>query len=124
MKEPCIFCSPDREIILQSDLCYAVYDKYPVSNGHMLIIPRRHESDYFKLTAKEKTDLWNLVDIAKSHIEDNFYPDGFNVGFNLGQAAGQTVFHVHVHVIPRYDGDMKRPEGGVRHVLEGRGYYK
>ena len=124
MKKDCIFCNPDREKVLQSKLCYAIFDKYPVSNGHLLIIPHRHEGDYFKLKKEEKQALWQMVEEAKTYLDKNFQPDGYNVGFNLHKAAGQTIFHVHIHVIPRYEGDMENPEGGVRHVVEGKGRYK
>ena len=124
MKEKCIFCQPEREIIIERESCFAIYDKFPVSKGHMLIIPYRHEPDYFQLSQKEKSALWQLVDDVKSFLDKKYQPDGYNVGFNLGQSAGQTVAHAHIHVIPRYEGDMKRPEGGVRHVVAGRGYYR
>ncbi|MBE0655532.1 MAG: HIT family protein [Bacteroidales bacterium] len=124
MSEKCIFCHPDREIILESEHSYAMMDKYPVSQGHMLIIPRRHEANYFNLIPAGKADLWALVDEAKTYLDNHYHPDGYNVGFNLDHAAGQTVFHVHIHVIPRYTGDVEDPEGGVRGVVPGKKRYR
>jgi diadenosine tetraphosphate (Ap4A) HIT family hydrolase len=124
MTEKCIFCHPNREIILESEYSYAIMDKYPVSPGHILIIPRRHEADYFNLTPAEKAGLWTLVNEAKTYLDQHYHPDGYNVGFNLNPAAGQTVFHVHIHVIPRYTGDVEDPEGGVRGVVPGKRRYR
>ena len=119
----CPFCQPDREIILSSELSICFYDKFPVSKGHMLVIPKRHVPDYFKLNELEKSDIWQLVEQAKIFLQENFKPDGFNIGFNSGTAAGQTVFHVHIHIIPRYAGDVEDPTGGVRNVIPGKGKY-
>lgn len=89
----------------------------------MLIIPKRHVADYFELNEAEKNDIWQLVEQAKIFLEENFKPDGFNIGFNSGTAAGQTVFHVHIHIIPRFTGDVEDPTGGVRNVIPGKGKY-
>mgnify|MGYP001112392212 CR=1 FL=1 len=113
----CPFCNIDREVLASSDLCLAIYDKFPVNKGHVLVIPRRHVRDYFSLLEEEVEDIWRLVSEVKELIELAFQPAGFNVGFNIGPAAGQTVDHVHIHVIPRYEGDMDDPTGGVRHVI-------
>jgi len=119
----CPFCHPDREILLTSDLSICFYDKYPVSEGHLLVVPKRHVPDYFELVEEEKNDLWKLAEQAKTYLEENFNPDGFNIGFNSGTAAGQTIFHVHIHIIPRYSGDVEDPTGGGRNVIPGKGKY-
>ncbi len=122
-KNKCPFCHPDREVILESELCYAIFDKFPVNPGHVLVITRRHEGDYFNLLSEEVADLWSLVEKMKVFLEKEYAPDGFNVGFNVGSTAGQTIDHVHIHIIPRYAGDMDDPTGGVRHVIPERGRY-
>lgn len=96
---------------------------YPVSDGHTLIISTNHKSDYFLLDEFERKELANLILKAKGIIESEFKPDGYNIGMNCGYVAGQTIMHFHCHVIPRYKGDMKDPRGGVRHCVEGKGYY-
>jgi diadenosine tetraphosphate (Ap4A) HIT family hydrolase len=98
-------------------------DKYPVSSGHLLIISKENRSDFFDLSDKEKSELPELIIAAKKLIEKEHQPTGYNIGMNCGSSAGQTVFHFHCHVIPRYDGDMVDPRGGVRHSVEGKGYY-
>ncbi|WP_292393000.1 HIT family protein [Methanoculleus sp. UBA303] len=120
----CPFCNPrPEEIALASDLCYARYDKYPVSPGHLLVIPFRHVAGFFEATDEEQVALLALVREAKRLLDERFRPDGYNIGVNVGEAAGQTVMHLHVHVIPRYAGDMEDPRGGVRGVIpERRGY--
>ena len=119
----CPFCHPERKILLSSERSICFYDKFPVSTGHLLVVPKRHVPDYFVLSEAEKNDIWQLVEQAKSFLEENFKPDGFNIGFNSGTAAGQTVFHVHIHIIPRYSGDVEDPTGGVRNVIPGKGKY-
>lgn len=122
----CPFCKPEtgREIILENELCYCAYDKYPVSNGHALIIPKRHCSDYFKLTTEEQTSCWEMVNEIKQILDYKYHPDGFNIGINVNEAAGQTVPHVHIHLIPRYKGDVDEPEGGVRGVIPEKRKYE
>ena len=120
----CPFCHIKPEDILAEDEhCFAIYDKYPVSKGHALIITRRHVTDAFGLTPDERYSCWNLISDLKKTISAEHNPDGWNIGMNCGQAAGQTVFHFHCHLIPRYEGDMEDPRGGVRHAVEGKGYY-
>jgi diadenosine tetraphosphate (Ap4A) HIT family hydrolase len=120
----CPFCNPFADDILaKNDLCYAKWDSYPVSKGHLLVIPFRHVADYFSLTVEEKQALFALIDDCKEMIEKNFRPAGYNIGFNVGEAAGQTVMHCHCHVIPRYVGDVKEPRGGVRGVVPGKRVY-
>jgi len=122
----CPFCIPktSREIILENELCYCLYDKYPVSKGHALIIPKRHCSDYFELTPAEQTACWAMVNELKQILDNKYHPDGFNIGLNVNEAAGQTVSHVHIHLIPRYKGDVTEPEGGVRGVIPEKRMYR
>lgn len=122
-QDNCPFCLLDREIIRESDHCFAIYDKYPVNAGHVLVISRRHVADYFDLNEEEEAGLWKMVAEMRSFLEGEFHPDGFNVGFNIGAVAGQTIDHAHIHIIPRYAGDMDDPTGGVRHVIPERGKY-
>lgn len=121
----CPFCAPDpqRELLTESATCYAIFDKYPVTPGHTLVIPKKHVPNYFDLSAHTKTALWLMTDRVKELLAERFHPDGFNVGLNIGTAAGQTVPHVHIHIIPRYAGDVENPRGGVRHVIPGKGGY-
>ncbi len=122
MKQVCPFCIPN-EIILSSDLAFAIYDRYPVNEGHMLIIPRRHVEDYWGSTSDEREALCDLMEECKMHLDKMFKPDGYNIGINCGEAAGQTVKHLHVHLIPRYIGDIENPRGGVRGVIPSRRIY-
>ncbi len=122
---PCPFCHPDAttELILESGTAFAIFDKYPVNPGHVLVIPRRHCSSYFELTADEQSACWQLLNALAVIIRKRFNPAGFNIGINIGRAAGQTVDHVHIHLIPRYDGDVDAPEGGVRGVIPWKRAY-
>ncbi len=118
----CLFCSP-FEPVLSNELALARYDDFPVSEGHMLLIPRRHEARYFDLTREEKQALWSLLDEAQALLQRQKNPDGFNIGINCGSAAGQSVMHVHLHLIPRYNGDVADPRGGVRGVIPAKQKY-
>lgn len=102
---------------------FLIRDGFPVSPGHTLIISKVLRKDYFELTPDEKADLDNAITLAKSLIENEFTSDGYNIGMNCGEVAGQTVFHFHCHLIPRYAGDMENPQGGVRHVIPSKGAY-
>jgi len=120
----CPFCNINNdEIVLRNDLCYARFDKYPVNKGHLLLITFRHCSDYFETTHEEKISLLDLIERSKEFISKKHNPDGFNIGSNIGEPAGQTVMHFHYHVIPRYIGDVKNPRGGVRGVIPGKMEY-
>jgi len=121
----CLFCAPDqdRKLVTESATVYAMFDKFPVTKGHTLIIPKQHIADYFDLTERTKTACWLVVDRVKMLLAQRFNPDGFNVGINVGSAAGQTIPHVHIHVIPRYKGDVENPTGGVRGIIPGKGNY-
>ncbi len=120
----CPFCNHvEEEAILKNDLSYARFDKYPVSKGHLLVIPWRHFENYFDATMEEKVAIIKLIDEAKILLDEKFRPDGYNIGVNIGIPAGQSVMHLHVHVIPRYKGDMENPKGGVRGVLPRKRVY-
>jgi diadenosine tetraphosphate (Ap4A) HIT family hydrolase len=122
--EECPFCHlEDFECVLESDLSYAIRDSYPVNVGHLLIIPKRHVSDFFDLKPKEVEDLMSLLWQAKDRLGSDHRPDGFNVGVNIDTAAGQTIPHVHIHLIPRYSGDVVDPTGGVRGVIPWKAKY-
>jgi diadenosine tetraphosphate (Ap4A) HIT family hydrolase len=114
--------SEERKIYKGSHF-FIIKDLYPVSPGHLLIISNEVKRDYSSLSEEEKINLTATIDIAIQIIQNEFSPNGFNIGMNCGESAGQTVFHFHCHVIPRYAGDMKDPRGGVRHVIDGKGYY-
>ena len=115
----CPFChlTSKVELLSESATTVAFFDGYPVSPGHTLIIPKRHVANYFDLTETEQNSLWNMVNHCKEILTSRFHPDGFNVGINVGETAGQSVFHVHIHLIPRYKGDVENPKGGVRGVI-------
>jgi len=119
----CPFCR-QQEIVVENELAYADYDTYPVSPGHCLIITRRHVAEYFQATAEEKAAIWDLVDEMKIIIDRDYKPDGYNVGVNVGKAGGQSVPHIHIHMIPRYTGDMENPRGGVRGVIPHKQKYE
>jgi len=114
---------PKEEILHRSKSFILIYDRYPVSNGHILIISKSVKTDYFDLSDDERFELSSLILTAKNIIEENGHPDGYNIGMNCGKAAGQTVMHFHCHVIPRYTGDVEDPTGGIRHCIMGKGYY-
>jgi diadenosine tetraphosphate (Ap4A) HIT family hydrolase len=120
---PCLFCNPGNTL-LGNALAYARYDDYPVSPGHVLILPYRHVADYFDTTLAEKHAILELVETAKQLLDSDYAPDGYNLGINCGTAAGQSVLHVHYHLIPRYRGDMENPRGGVRGVIPDRQKYQ
>ena len=120
----CPFCSVDEgRIAFSNDLVIALWDRFPVSPGHLLVLPRRHAPAWPDLNSDEKSAIWSAIDQGQTVISERFLPDGFNVGFNERAAAGQTVFHFHLHIIPRYAGDVADPRGGVRHVLPDKANY-
>ena len=125
MDEPCPLCAAaDRTGCLAlNEHAVAVFDAYPVSPGHALIVSKRHVAQLFALSIDEQQSLWALLPAVKRVIESQNSPAGYNIGVNVGVAAGQTIGHVHVHVIPRYDGDADDPRGGVRWVLPARADY-
>lgn len=115
---PCIFCTPDPgSVIFHTDQAYCRFDDYPVTPGHMLIIPYRHISSFFDATQEEQMEMMNLVRCGKRYLDEEFRPKGYNIAINDGEVAGQTVMHLHIHLIPRYPGDMEDPKGWVHSVL-------
>lgn len=116
---------PSEKWLLSNDLAFAVYDTFPVSPGHVLVLTKRLIPTWFDASPEEQLALMLLVNTVKQYLDSVLEPKpaGYNVGFNAGEAAGQTVMHVHVHVIPRYTGDMPDPRGGVRHVIPNKGNY-
>lgn len=118
----CVFCEI-TDFILENELAGAFYDRFPVSEGHLLVIPKKHKIDYFDLSATEKRAIEELVQAGKTLLEENYRPNGYNIGTNCGVNAGQSIMHCHVHLIPRYKGDMKNPKGGVRGVIPSKQYY-
>jgi ATP adenylyltransferase len=124
-EEDCLFCNISKErVVSQNSLAYVIRDGYPVTELHTLIIPYRHVETYFELGQSEINACTKLLDMAKQEIEslDNTVK-GFNIGINNGHCAGQTIYHCHIHLIPRRDGDVDNPRGGVRHIIPDKGYY-
>lgn len=114
---PCLFCdfySKKDKLLFESEHFFARADEFPVNNGHTLLLPQRHCADTFSLTTEEWADLFSLLRQTKEYLDNEFHPDGYNIGINNGEAAGQTIFHLHIHVIPRYAGDVENPRGGIR----------
>jgi diadenosine tetraphosphate (Ap4A) HIT family hydrolase len=122
--KPCNFCTlPPGRIVNSNANEMTIRDGFPVSPGHTLIIPKRHVGSFFELTPEERSDLLNLLDAAKSQLDEEDSPQGYNIGINDGPDAGQTVPHLHIHLIPRYDGDLPDPRGGVRWVIPHKAVY-
>lgn len=115
----CVFCSrlEGDALLAANDLAAGFLAGFPVSPGHVLIVPRRHEADFFSLSAAEQAAMVALVEPVRRRLDAEFKPDAYNLGANIGPAAGQTIRHAHLHVIPRYAGDVEEPRGGVRWVL-------
>jgi diadenosine tetraphosphate (Ap4A) HIT family hydrolase len=123
-EEFCPFCMlPADRIVGHNEHAVWIRDGYPISPGHSLVIPRRHIASFFETTAEERQALQALLDEAKLATENQFHPDGFNIGINDGAAAGQTIPHLHIHLIPRYLGDQADPRGGVRWVIPDKADY-
>jgi diadenosine tetraphosphate (Ap4A) HIT family hydrolase len=125
-REPeCPLCNRIRagEVLRSHGTAAAIPDRFPISKGHTLIVPTRHEADFFVLSNEEQMDLLRLTDEIRSELGVSLRPDGFNIGINAGAAAGQTVGHAHVHVIPRFAGDVPDPRGGIRWVVPERAPY-
>jgi diadenosine tetraphosphate (Ap4A) HIT family hydrolase len=122
--EDCVFCGIQEDrIIYQDSLWVAILDSYPVSEGHTLLIPKRHCETYFDLNQVELGALVGAVDHVKEILDSKYKPNGYNIGVNCGEAAGQTVMHCHIHIIPRYNGDCEDPRGGVRGVIQSKQKY-
>jgi len=117
----CPFCKPyDDDIVIKNDFCYARWERFPTSKGHLLVLPFRHTPNFFTLSQEERLAMMFLIDECKGVIEENFKPEGYNIGFNVGGAAGQTIMHCHCHVIPRYPGDVLEVRGGIRNVVPSK----
>lgn len=118
----CPFCDINN-YVFEDEEVFAIYDKYPVTKGHLLIITKRHITSFFDTTLKEKKEIYKMLESLKIFLIDKYDPDGFNIGINEGKAAGQTVEHLHIHLIPRYRGDVENPQGGIRGVIPERKIY-
>ncbi|MEG0549340.1 MAG: HIT family protein [Coprobacillus sp.] len=112
----CLFCER-KSYVIDNEYGYVIYDENPVSLGHMLIIPKRHVQDFFEADEKLKIELIKLLDQAKEILNNKYYPEGYNIGMNCGEVAGQSIMHLHIHLIPRYKGDTENPKGGIRGVI-------
>ena len=120
----CVFCSlPQDRLIDGNDLAMTIRDGFPVSPGHTLVIPKRHVGSFFAITAEERNALFALLERAKAALDEEYRPAGYNIGINEGAAAGQTVPHLHIHLIPRFDGDRADPRGGVRWIIPEKADY-
>ena len=120
----CPFCPPkDHEIIESHALAVAIKDSFPLTRGHSLVVPRRHVASFFELTVDEQLAIVELLGRAKAALDREYGPDGYNIGINDGAAAGQTVMHLHMHLIPRYKGDADDPRGGVRWIFPKKADY-
>lgn len=121
----CVFCErmTTGDLVAENTLAAAFFDAFPLSPGHCLAVPRRHESDFLALSPEEQAAVWALVPAVRNRIERDRTPDGYNLGVNIGEPAGQTIGHAHLHVIPRYWGDTPDPRGGMRLVIPARARY-
>ena len=121
----CFFCKciKNKEFEIENDLAFAIFDGYPVSKGHLLVITKRHIKDWWETTKEERIAIFELIDEAKKLIDNEYHPDGYNIGMNLGIEAGQTIMHLHIHLIPRYKGDISNPRGGVRGIIPEKQKY-
>ena len=124
-KPPCPFCRRIRrgQVVFENSLAVAIPDATPLSKGHTLILPRRHETEFFSLSKSEESDIWRAVRAIHESLNTRLAPQGYNIGINVGSVAGQTIGHVHVHLIPRYEGDVEDPRGGVRWIIPARAPY-
>jgi len=120
----CPFCNINEDkIIAKNKFSYAIYDKYPVNKGHILIISKEHIRDYFDASTEVREAIFDLMEDCKSLLDNKYNPDGYNIGFNCGKEAGQRIMHFHLHLIPRYEGDIEDPTGGVRGVIPEKRVY-
>jgi diadenosine tetraphosphate (Ap4A) HIT family hydrolase len=122
LDDVCPFCNVSAPV-LEDELAYVILDKYPVNPGHALIVPRRHIETFFEATPYEFIAMFSLLNAMRHRTDAQLAPDGYNIGINVGEAAGQTVKHLHMHLIPRFRGDMENPRGGVRGVIPARQSY-
>jgi len=113
----CELCTP-KDVVCENGLAYACVERNSLSRGHVIIVPRRHVADFFDMTAAEQSALLSLLNEARKIVQGKHSPDGYNIGANVGAAAGQSRMHVHFHLIPRYKGDVPDPSGGIRRALK------
>lgn len=123
--EGCFFCKSinDKDFELENEFAIARFDDFPVNKGHLEIVPKRHVKDWWRTTKEERIAIFDLLDEAKKIIDSKYCPDGYNIGINSGEKAGQSIMHLHVHLIPRYDGDVPNPKGGVRGIIPDKQSY-
>ena len=124
MKE-CFFCKciNDKDYSFENEYAIGRFDDFPVNKGHIEIIPKRHIKDWWETTKEEKNKIFDLLDEAKKLLDEKYHPDAYNIGMNLGEEAGQSIMHLHVHLIPRYKGDVDNPRGGIRGVIKEKQNY-
>jgi diadenosine tetraphosphate (Ap4A) HIT family hydrolase len=115
----CELCQP-KDVMFESDFAYVRPDSHSLSRGHVIVVPKRHVADFFEMSAAEQGSVLALLNRARKRLQQQYAPDGYNIGVNIGEAAGQSRMHVHVHLIPRYAGDVPDPRGGIRCVLATR----
>ncbi len=120
---PFLIGEETRTLLVETATVFSFYDKFPVSEGHSLVVPKRLVSNYFDLNLKEQTACWIVVNKVKDILQEQYNPDGFNVGININEEAGQTISHCHIHIIPRYKGDVENPRGGIRGVILSKKEY-
>lgn len=121
---PCLFCTlPEKRVLMANGLAVVIRDGFPVSPGHTLIIPKRHVATFFETTTEERLSMFELMDVAKRKLDAELDPAAYNIGVNDGLAAGQTIAHLHIHLIPRYAGDTADPRGGVRWIFPKKAKY-
>lgn len=113
----CLFCNYDRaRHICENEYAYAIYDSFPVNRGHVLVIPKRHYESFFEASGEEMAAIYKIIKEVKERVDWDYSPEGYNIGINIGKAAGQTIEHAHIHIIPRYKGDVENPQGGIRNL--------
>lgn len=128
MSHTCPFClvfnsNDEKRMLIQNELAIAIHDGFPISDGHTLIIPKRHVTSFFEITDDERDSLMSLLEKAKKALDQEYHPEAYNIGINDGVAAGQTVPHLHIHLIPRYESDIEDPRGGVRWIFPDKAKY-
>ena len=124
MPDNCPFCKPDTDRVwVENEIGIVLWDAFPVTQGHTLVVPRQHIASLYQLPPDAQAALWGLVTDARQRLQDDLHPDGFNIGLNDGEAAGQTILHAHIHIIPRYQGDVADPRGGIRWVIPEKARY-
>lgn len=115
--EKCLFCNYDRaHHICENEYAFAIFDSFPVNRGHVLVIAKRHFESFFEASQEEIEGIYSLIKEVKERVDWDYNPQGYNIGINIGKAAGQTIHHMHIHIIPRYEGDVDNPHGGIRNL--------